>query len=99
MVPRFLRPHPGVGLFTSHTYLDVAATGAGLQTLHRPLFGVYDLKVAKADPAQAHRAPPPPLFRKKIKDVFLKISTHKLYCNQHAMFTICTLFSTLNTKA
>ena len=24
---------------------------------------------------------------------------HKLYCNQHAMFTICILFSTLTPKA
>ena len=24
---------------------------------------------------------------------------HKLYCSQHAMFTMCILFSTLTTKA
>ena len=54
-------------------------------------------KTTKADPALANRVrSPPPVF---FKDVFLKFSKHKLYCNQYAMFTICTLFSTLLIKA
>ena len=30
---------------------------------------------------------------------FRQHNTHKLYCNQHAMFTMCILFSTITNKA
>ena len=61
-------------------------------------------KTTKADPAPAHRAraPPPPFenFKGCIFEIFDRLqNTHKLYCNQYAMFTICTLFSTITIKA
>ena len=56
----------------------------------------------KADPALAHRPPPP--FENFQGFIFVKfdciyIYTQKLYGNQQAMFTRYILFSTLTTKA
>ena len=50
--------------------------------------------LSKADPAPAHQTRVP-LFEIFKGLIFENFDTHKLYCNQHAMFTICTLFSTL----
>ena len=60
--------------------------------------------VQKADPAPAHRARPNvwKFLRVYVRVYFWKFRfhyTHQLYCNQHAVFTICILFSTLTTKA
>ena len=53
----------------------------------------------KADPAPARRAHTPCL--KFVQVYFWKFwlhNMHKLYCNQHEMFTICILFITFTTK-
>ena len=61
------------------------------------------ISTTKADPMPAPAHPLPLPCLKIVKGVFLKKNrlhyTHKLYCNQHAMFTICIVFSTLTTKA
>ena len=57
--------------------------------------------ISKVDPALAHRVRAL-LFENFLRVYFWKIllhNMHKLYCNQHEMFTKSILFSSLTTKA
>ena len=63
-------------------------------------FRIINIKPQKR--IQHRRTGRAPSVRKLLRVYFWNVrlqNMHKLYCNQHAMFTICTLFSSLTIKA
>ena len=55
--------------------------------------------MSKADPGPAHLKRAPRFEKNGVCFCkFQQRNTHQFNCSQHAMFTICTLFSTLTTR-
>ena len=93
-------PHTNLGRASNDSITEnlLSVWGFELQVRHMRLVTIINYK-STANPAPAHRAPPPHL--KMFKSIFLKIFTaypYKLYCKQHAMFTKRILFSALTSK-
>ena len=90
---------------STHKRMFQSITGEGLQILtyvrHSwPLSHEGSLMQRRIQRQRRRTGRAPPCL-KIFKGVYLKFrlyDTQKLYCNQHAMFTICILFSTLTKK-